>query len=290
MISDFETRLVSLLGAQLPAPFTGTVERAAGNDTAHDSEPRIYLGAYKIQAEPKGFGGNRRVAVPGVSDRIRVLSATVYVNINVLPANNEDRRQQLQGIEQLRYLLDDESFQTGAALLDAGDQGFRIDRVGVIDSVIEVTNAPDADRPSGMTLMAEGIFWPIGVSGEAGVAIDEMRIRGLLVDLQLGSALPTLSAGDSAIDIQVRVPKITILDFDRIAIDLIQADGQAGAGSLAGGRAGTGTVRLIDIVSDTATFRYTPPAEPVTEFLQVGYDDGDSGLGTVVKQFRLEVR
>ncbi|PCK07956.1 MAG: hypothetical protein COA42_11765 [Alteromonadaceae bacterium] len=298
MISDFETRLATLLGTQLPLPFTGTVARAADNDTAHGSEPRIYLGAYKIDAEPKGFGGNRSVEAPGVSDRIRVLSATVYVNINVLPANNEDRRQQLQGIEQLRYLLDDESFQTGAALIDTGDQGFRIDRMGVLDSVIDVSNAPNSDRPPGITLVAEGVFWPIGVSGETGVVIDEMRIRGVLVDLQLGSPLPAISAGGSAINIEVRVPKLSAhrlggdgssLDFNRIAIDLIQAGGQAGTGSLAGGSAGTGSVRLIDIVSDTAAFSYTPPAEPITEFLQVGYEDGENGLGKVIKQFRLEV-
>lgn len=296
MISDFEARLATVMGAQLPAPYTGTVAVSTEADNSHGSEPRIYLGVYKTEHKPKGFGGNRTVEVPGVTNRVRVMPLKVWLNINVLNANNAGRLQHLQGIEQIQYLLDHESYQTGSALADSGDQGFVIERMNIVESFITVTNAPVDDRPSGIVVEAEGIFWPVGVTGETGVAIDEIRVRGLALELSMNPPSPFLTAGGPSIDLSLQMSNQSALrlggdgstlPFDQLAVNLIQPDGSAGAGSLSGGTAGGGDVRLIDIIAGTATLTYTPPAAAGQDLLQVAFDDGETGLGQVIQQFAL---
>lgn len=299
MVSDFELHLATVLGAQLPAPFGGTVAVAGSGDAAHATEPRIYVGVYQTRGLPRDLGANRTVQVPGVNDRINVLSLRVYININVVPAQSADRVQQLQGIERINYLLDSEAFQTGNALVDADDQGFQIHSLSVVESVATVANAPEQDRPAGLSVVAEGIFWPIGISGETGIDIDEIRLRGLPIDVRLEPAAPQLSTGGAAITLTLMInPTVshrmggdgTPLTFDRITVDLQQPGGQAGAGSLAGGTAGAGNARHLMITDGVATTDYTPPGTATKDLLRVGFDDGENGLGKVVKQFLIEVR
>ncbi len=299
MVSDFESHLATVLGAQLPAPFGGTVAVAGDGDSAHATEPRIYVGVYKTRGLPRDFGVNRTVLVPGVSDRINVLSLKVFININVVPAQSADRVQQLQGIEQINYLLARESFQTGIALVDAGDQGFQIHSLSVDEGVVTVANAPEENRPAGLSVAAEGIFWPMGISGETGIDIDEIRMRGLTMDIRLEPAAPYLNAGGAATTLILMIDSTashrlggdnTPLTFDRITVDLLQPDGQPGAGSLAGGTAGLENTRHLAITDGVATVVYTPPGTATKDLLRVGFDDGDDGRGKVVKQVLIEVR
>ena len=299
MVSDFESRLATVLGAQLPAPFGGTVAVAGDNDSAHGNEPRIFVGVYKTRSMPKDFGANRTVRVPGVSALINVLSLKVFVNINVIPAQNADRVQQLQGIEQINYLMDSEPFQTGGALVDTGDQGFLIHSMSVDQSVVAVGNAPEENRPAGISVVAEGIFWPIGVPGETGVEIDEIRLRGLTLNVRLEPAAPQLSAGGSATTLFLMIDATAShriggdgspLTFDQITVDLLQPDGQPGAGTLTGGTAGLGTARHLSVTDGVATAVYTPPSTAAKDLLQVGFDDGEDGLGRIAAQFEIEVR
>lgn len=296
MISDFEARLATVLGAELPAPFGGVVAVGGGSDTAHENQPRLYVGAYRTEVKPQGFGGNRTIAVPEVEDLVRVVAMKVLVNISVLAASSADRVQQLQGIEQVQYLLDHERFQTGAALVDNGDQGFLIERMQVRDAWIDVTNAPLEGRAAGITLEAEGVFWPIGVAGEAGVAIDEIRLRGLVIDLKQGVTLPDISAGGSPLVLQLHLEGLasqrlggdgSSLPFSHLALDLRQADGSPGAGSISGDSAGAGGVQFVVITDSLVSFTYTPPGSPAQDVLLVGFDDGENGLGQVVNRFNL---
>ncbi len=299
MVSDFESHLATVLGAQLPSPFGGTVAVAGDNDSAHGTQPRVFVGVYKTRGLPKELGVNRTVRVPGVSERINVLSLKVFVNISVLPAQSADRVQQLQGIEQISYLLDSEAFQTGTALVADGDQGFQIHSLSVDEGVVSVANAPEEIRPAGLSVVAEGIFWPIGISGETGIDIDEIRLRGLTMDVRLEPATPHLEAGGAAttLFLMIGAPAShrlggdnTPLTFDRITVDLQQADGQPGAGSLAGGTAGAANARHLTVTDGVATAVYTPPGSATKDLLRVGFDDGEDGLGQVVKQFLIEVR
>ncbi|MCP4624967.1 MAG: hypothetical protein GY850_15790 [bacterium] len=299
MVSDFESRLATVLGARLPAPFGGNVAVAGDDDSAHGSQPRIFVGVYKTRSLPKDFGTNRTVRVPGVSDLINVLPLKVFVNINVIPAQNADRVQQLQGIEQINYLLDSEPFQTGTALADAGDHGFQIHSMRVEESVVAVGDAPEIDRPAGISVVAEGIFWPIGIAGETGIDIDEIRLRGLTLDIRLEPATPHLNAGGAATTLFLMIDATashrlggdeTPLAFDRITVELQQPGGQPGAGSLAGGTAGSGNTRHLTITDGVATAVYTPPGTAAKDLLRVGFDDGDDGLGRIAAQFEIEVR
>jgi hypothetical protein len=299
MVTDFESHLATVLGAHLPVPFFGTVAVAGDSDNAHATEPRIYVGVYKTQTLPKDFGANRRVRVPGVSDRINVLSLKVFVNINVIPARNADRVQQLQGIEQINYLLDHEVFQTGAALVEPGDQGFQIHRLSVDQSVVTMAEAPGEIRPAGISVVAEGIFWPIGVPGETGVDIDEIRLRGLTLDVRLEPATPQLTAGGAATTLFLMIDATAShrsggdespLTFDRITVDLLQPNGQPGAGSLTGGTVGAGNARHLQLTDGVATAVYTPPGIAAKDILRVGFDNGEDGLGQIAAQFEIEVR
>ena len=92
MVSDFEARLATVLGGRLPAPFDGTVSVGSDSDAVNASEPRIYVGVYKTESKPQGFGGNRTVALPDVTDRVRVIALTVlFVTIFIQTKDDEIR-------------------------------------------------------------------------------------------------------------------------------------------------------------------------------------------------------
>ena len=296
MISDFESRLATVLGAQLPAPFTGTVSVSDSSDAANGSQPRIFVGVYKTQAKPQGFGGNRTIAVPGVSDRMRVMAMKLWIFVRVIHANNADRLQELQGLEQLHYLLDHESFQTGTALSDAGDQGFLIERMSVAEGFSEVPNAPLEENHAGIIIEAEGVFWPIGAPGETGVAIAEIRMRGLALDLELNTELPAFSVGDAPVEITLRLQSHAAhriggddspLSLNQLALDLQQEDGSPGAGSFSADSPGAGNVQFANITDSRITLTYTPPASAAHDVLIIGFDNGESGLGQELHRFQL---
>jgi hypothetical protein len=299
MISDFERRLADVLGTRLPAPFAGRA--AVAPDPIPGPGPVILLGVRQAEPAEADMGGQRPEVVPGSGDRRRVLRLRCSVDIEVHPSASEGREQQMQGIDAALYALDGPDFQDGTALAEEGDQGFLIQEMRIVESVVPLDPEAEDASPVGLTLSAEGWFWPIGEAGEAGVQIGEVRIRGAVLPLEIAPAAPRLTAGGAPVELTLRLGTagplrlgdqavLPPLPFGSLALALFDPGGRPGAGTLAGGTAGAGSAHLVELADGAATFTYTPPAEAATDVLVVALDNGEDGLGVELGQFTLEVR
>jgi hypothetical protein len=199
----------------------------------------------------------------------------------------------------LLYELESPDMLDGSALIADGDTGFLIQAMRLVEARAPLV--PDADEPPlGLTLAAEGWFWPVGIEGQTGIIIGEIRVRGVALPLFLLPENLRLVAGGDAVELTLRVPPLASLTlrpdglqampFGRLAVGLFDAGGRPGAGTLTGGVEGTGDVRLLEVQDGQVTLTYTPPAEAAADVLVVGLEDGENGLGIEVGRFPLRVR
>jgi hypothetical protein len=299
MISEFEQRLAEVLGTRLPAPFAGRVQVAPG--AAPGSQPRVLVGVQQAdQSEPE-MGSRRPELAPGSNDPRRVMRLQCVAGLTVQPGTGEGRGQQMLGLDAALYALDAPDFRDGSALRGgAPDPGFLIQRLRLGGGAAPLDpSAPNA-APVGLTLLAEGWFWPVGVTGEAGRAIGEVRIRGALLPVELVPAVPVLVANGGPVELTVRIRSFGVLrvseaaqpglPFGVIGLGLVGPGGQPGAGALSGGAAGANGVRLLNLTDEAATVTYTPPAQSATDELIVALHDGSGGLGVELGRVVLHVR
>ncbi len=295
MISEFERRLADVLGPRLPAPFTGRVDVPPG--TLPGGKPVILVGVTHVEPVERYMGSQHPEIVPGANDPRRVLRLICDVSIQVFPGPSQGRPQQMLGLDAVLYALDAPEFRDGTALAGPADPGFLIQSLQAVDGAAVLDpSAPDA-VPPGLTLKADGWFWPVGVPGQAGVAIGEIRIRGVIYPLEISPPQPLLTAGGAPVDLTVRVGS-----FDPIRVHELPLP-ELLFGSLAfvvlgpGGRPGKGTLvdsvdglRLVPLVDNQAVVTYQPPDEPARDELVVGLDNGADGLGIEIGRFPLNVQ
>jgi hypothetical protein len=292
VIGDFEARLAEVLGGLLPAPFRGHVEVEPGAGAGGGAAPRVLVGVRGAAVLGAQFGSGRTPrVVPGAAEPRRVVAARVTVRLRVEPASGAGRAQQLAGLDQALYALDAAELRDGSALATDGDPGFLIHELKV-SQALEPIDAAQVDSPPMLLVEAEGLFWPRGVTGQAGVAIREIDPRTVLLPLALEPAQPRLTAGGPAIDLTVRValPSGSALPFGALVVALARPGGRPGAGTLAGGTDGTGGARVLTVSAGQARVRYTPPAQPGTDLLVIALDDGARGAGLELGRFKLEAR
>lgn len=282
-----------MLGTRLPAPFTNRVQVAPGSSSA--ASPRVIVAVTRAERIDPEIGTRRPEVVPGSADRRRVLRLRCTVGIEVEPQTGAGRAQQLRAVDAALYALDAADFQSGEALPDAADPGFFIQDLRLVESVTPLDPTEKDAAPVGVTLRAEGWFWPVGEAGEAGVPIGEVRVRGVGLPVAVAPERSTLVAGGPPVDFTVTVGSsgpvrvdgdLPPLPFGSLAFALEGTD----AGTLSGGSAGADGVRLVDVVDGAATITYTPPAAPATGELVVALDDGEEGLGVELGRYRLRVR
>jgi hypothetical protein len=298
MISEFEQRLVEVLGTRLPAPFSGRV-KIAGAPSAGDA-PLLIAGVAKaVPAEPQ-LGNQQPLVVPGSADPRRVVRLKCTVEIRAVP--DAGRPQQVAALEAVLYALDAPDFQTGQALAAPGDPGFLIERMQIGEAVWPLEPAAGDESHCLLSLLAEGFFWPVGVAGEAGRQIGEIRIRGLALQVAIAPSQPDVVAGGPAIELLVSVgkigalrltngaPPVAPLPFDSLAFALAAPGGGPGAGTLGGGVAAADGVHFAQLNNGSAAITYTPPAQAATEQLIVGFDGGAGGLGVEIGRFPIRVR
>jgi hypothetical protein len=150
---------------------------------------------------------------------------------------------------------------------------------------------PNGTRENRAALVfdVDGMFWPIGTVGAAGVAIEEVRIRGALTPVTLIPSAPRIVAGGDPVDLVVRVRE-SIRDAGgaptAIVLRLVGPGGGPGAGSLDGAING---ILKVDIIDGEAPFTYTPGATPARLELVVALDDGENGIGLELERFALAV-
>jgi hypothetical protein len=298
MLSEFEQRFSDVLGARLPAPFTG---RTALVGNAPASQTVLVVGVQKAQPLVPDFNSRRPEMAPGVDDRRRVVRLRCTVGVDVHPrSTSENRRNMLDLLDAALYTLDDRDFL--ANLVQPGDPGFLIERIQLVDSIIPNDPHAEGSPAVGLSLSAEGWFWPVGQPGQAGIAIGEVRVRGVVLPLVLSPSDPTLVAGGPPVDLMLRFQArgayvfdggsspVPPLPFGSLALALRTAGGQPGLGQLSGGTAGVDGVHLVPVSDGQATVTYTPPAEAAVDELVVGLDNGADGLGVELGRMTLEVR
>lgn len=299
MISEFEQRLADVLGARLPAPFTGRVDVAPGPQAGNF--PRLLLGAVRAEPVEPDLGSRRPELTPGAPDPRQVARLRCTVQIDIHPAQNSGRAQAVQGLDVCLFTLQTADMQDGSALAGgAPDPGFLIQSLRLVDTSSPFDPGSDDQGEVGLSLQAEGWFWPVGVPGQAGRQIGEIRIRGAALPIEI-TPPPALVAGGPAADLVVTIalpsalrltaqPPSPTLPFGQLAFALFGPGGKPGKGALSGGTAGVDGVRLVELTGGQAQITYTPPGEATLDELAVAMDDGEEGLGIELGRFPLVVR
>jgi hypothetical protein len=196
------------------------------------------------------------------------------VGFDVVPTSTGGRAQRVLGVDRLIYELEDPDIRSAKLLVEPGDPGF------LIQSLELAGSSPDAelDVDSAVSLVAEGWFWPVGVTGEDGPAITTSLIREFRLPV-LVTPDGLLLAGGAAVRLQltfgpagtmrVQSDAVAAEAFGRLAVRLVSPSGGPGAGELTGGQAGPDGHRLLIVGADGAAVNYTPPAAPAVDTLVV---------------------
>ncbi|MGE0824802.1 MAG: hypothetical protein AB7P18_22120 [Candidatus Binatia bacterium] len=301
MISDFERALANVLGSRLPSPFGGAVEVAPGNPGG--PMPKVIVGVLRTEIVSPEFLATRPEVVPGATAPRRVLRLRCQVGMEVRPRPGSGRSQQMLGVDALLYLLDAPELRNGTAITGDPDPGFLIQQLQIVDSQSPLDPTREDVPAVGVQAQVEGWFWPIGVPGQTGQPIGEVRVRETILPFEVAPLTPELRAGGEAVDLTFRIGTIGLLrlhvganplprlPFGALAFVLFGPGGTPGAGTLSGGVAGNGGVQLVTLSpAGEAVIRYTPPAEAVTDELRVALDNGAGGLGVEVGRLTLRVR
>jgi hypothetical protein len=290
MIAEFEQRLADVLGGRLPGPFGGHVLVAPGNGANAAS---VLVAVRHFDRIDEAFDA-RPVIVPGAGDPRRVARLRCEVALVVRAAS--DRATTLRGVDDLLYAVDAPDFHDGSALRRPnGDPGF------LIDTLVVGGGDVAADAPGGTStvkLIAQGWFWPVGTPGETGIAIGEVRVRGIVLPIELTPARPSIAAGGSpvALGLHVRIAGLlrlgaeAALPFGQLVVQLFAPGHRPGAGSLTGGADGGNGSRLLSLTDGAAAFSYVPPATAAVDELVIALDDGTGGPGVEVGRFTLAVK
>ena len=287
MLADLEQRLATVLGNELPPPFAGRVRVPPASPPG--AGPAVLVSVSHAVPLPSDFGSVRFEAVPTPPERQRVVRLRCTIDVVIRPAQASNRDQVVDGVDALLYLLDDSSFRSAAALIQAADQGFALSSLTIQDATPELR--ADDEAPPHVTLQADGLFWPVGTAAETGVEIVEARVRQ--VNLPLGvSTLPArIPAGGAPVELRFAVDRrgtmrlradgLSTDPFGPLAVRLLGAEGGPGAGNLSGGAAGPDGSRLIDVADGELIVTYTPPADPAEDRVVLNVVQG-AGVGATL--------
>ena len=287
MLSDFETRLADVMGSQLAAPLAGAVDVSPGRDSS-----RLVLGITSVQRLDDDLLSLRPELVPGDGSPRRVLKLRCTVEFNAKLPNGGSRADQMQAIDEALFLLGDSTMRDGSALLpgDNSDPGFLIRSMTVSGGI----------PPQSITVDADGFFWPKGTPGQAGTAIQQTRIRSVMLPLLLDPDPAALVAGGPVTDLTVSFGgsgTTTVTDagiqnsaYGSLVISVVDAGGRPGKGTLSGGAAGPSGSRIYAVSDGSAALSYAPPPQAATEFLVVKLDDSAGGQGIELGRFPLRTR
>jgi hypothetical protein len=298
MIAEFEARLAEVLRGVLPAPFTGRVEASPPDN---DDPPLVVLGVRRAEPLEPDFGSRRPELAPGANGHRRIVRLACTVGLQVVPSDGEGRAEALRGVDALLFALEAPQMRDGSALASAGDPGFLIHDLRVVEAGAPFTTEAETLEPPGLTARAEGWFWPIGTPGETGREIVELHVRGSILPLEISVSPSRIVAGGDAVELTVRLGELgplrvrengpAALPFGSLAFFVAEPGGNApGAGTLSGGAAGAGGTRIVGLADGAASVSYTPPDEASRAELVVGLEDGENGLGLELGRLPLVVR
>lgn len=290
MLAAFETRLAAVLGSSLVAPFNGRVTVAP--DAANGPGPLVQLAVREVRRIEPDLGAFRPEQPSGLPTRRRVARLEADLALLVTPQGGGagGRPQIVAGVEALLYLLDDPSFRSGEALVQAGDQGFLLQSLSVTGADI-----PNDANPAGVNLTVSGWFWPAGEPGAAGVEISEVHVRQFSLPVLLQAPRLTAGAGPIGLSLgfgragtmQIEADSLSMLPFGQLMVSILSPDGSPGAGTLGGGAGGGPSAQLLDVAPGALAFTYTPTAAPGRDLLLVRAVQADGAMGIELARFEL---
>lgn len=290
MIAEFEQRLADLLGARLPAPFGGRVAVAPGSAV---NGAAVLVGVRRFDRVDEGFG-ERPQQVPGATDPRRVARLRCQVSLVVRGA--ADRAATLRGLDDVLYAVDAPDLRDGSALrLTTGDPGFLIDSVMLAGGDVVDEGAVGL---SAVGIVAQGWFWPVGTPGQTGTVIGEVRVRGVVLPIELIRERASIAPGDPPVGLIVQVRAAGLLrlgsppalPFGQLLVQLFSPGNRPGAGALTGGVAAGDGGRLLPLTDGGAACSYEPPATASVDELVVSLDNGSGGAGVELGRFMLVVK
>lgn len=294
MLSEFEARFADVLGARLPAPFGGRARRRGESAPAGDG-PVVRVGVAAVEPLDPDFGSVRPEVLAGSAGRRRIVRLGVRVGIDIEPAGDGGRLQELAGIDAVVYELQAPELRSAAALLAPGDQGFAVEHL--------LLGSSDLAVDSDLVVSTEGWFWPVGVAGETGRPIERALVREFRLPIRLrfdaaveaGGADVTLELGFGATGtMEVTSGAASRSAFGSIALRLVDAGGGAGAGTLTGGATGPDGTHVVAVADDSASVTYQPPGVAVTDRLLVAMytrdADGNERVGVELARFDVVVQ
>lgn len=300
MITEFEQKLAQYLNTSLPSPFTGRVSVADGTKKNPGPHPAVTVGVTQCRTASADIGSTRPEIVPGSSDFRRVLRLQCMVNIAVYPSNSGKRPEEISGVESIFYLLDSPDVKNGKALLEIGDPGFVIQSLHVTELNVPFFVSPSSSTAAGLTLTADGWFWPVGVAGQTGIKIGTIRIREIIYTVLVepmtlylitnGSPQSlTITLSTTGPVIQTADSVSTETEFGGIYCYLIRPDGQPPSGTLSEGVDTGNGIHQYTITSGHIMLTYTPGALSGTEVLVITLDNGRGEPGIEIGRYNLNV-
>lgn len=293
MLTEFEVRLVNVLGSRLAAPFGGRVVRRSATAPAGPG-PVVRIGIDAVRPREPDFGSIRPELVPGSDDHRRVLRLELDVAIVTEPEIIGDSIGQLAAVDALVYELQSPDLRSAEALVQPGDQGFLIETLALDHSDLVVEPA--------LRIVATGWFWPVGAAGQTGRPIEQARVREFRLPVLLDLGAP-LIAGGPDIEFELALGATGTLNvaddatvaapFGQVALQLVSESGASGAGSLGGGAAGPDESRVVSVTGGAVAATYTPPGTAVVDHLVVSSytedGDGERRIGVELTRFELAV-
>jgi len=154
MIAEFEQRFAQVLGARLPAPFTGGVDVPPGQPAG--SVPRLILAVSEMTVIEPDFRSRRPEVVTGSPNPRRVVRLECTVTIEVRRAGNHSRVDQMQVLDAALFALGDEQLLSGSALNDNTDRGFFIQAMRVTGAGAPLDTPTQG--PVSINVVARGLF------------------------------------------------------------------------------------------------------------------------------------
>lgn len=273
MLRELEDRLATLLGADLPAPLAGRVQVRPG--APNGDAPAAQIAVRHVTPVSPDFGDIRTEIAPGDPARRRIVRLSAEIDIRLSSGGTDARDTRRQALDDLIYFLDAPNMRSGEALRDAGDAGFLLDSL----HISAANYAPALNDPVGadLTLTAVGWFWPVGEVGQDGPAIAEARITQLVYPLGADPDPARFVAGTNGVVLSFAFSSVHLMSLradgpgnvnvQRIAFQVLSADGSAGAGELTSGRDIGGGIRVRNLADGEVRIRYRPPAAPAQDRL-----------------------
>ena len=266
MIADFEETLAAALGANIAEPFRGRVNLPPGGDASNGA--RVVVGVTSATVVDADLGSRRPEVVPGSPLPRRAVRLDLTITLEV-KAGNASRSDQLHVLDAVLYAIDDAGFRK--ALAGDEDHGFILQRLEPAVAVAPLFPSEEAG-PLAIRLSASGLFWPIGVEGETGPKIVEIKTRAVILPIDLIPPQPLIVAGGAPVELTLRFRTAT--PFDEVTAQLFAPDDKPG--TLAGGEATIAPeVRILKIKEGKTTFTYVPPAKPGVDELALTFPTRD---------------